>query len=344
MKLEPIPQLAKPVVARLRLARAAAVAGILFASGPAHAQAEASTEADQHFQQAVELMKADNCTEAVPAFLLSQKLDPSAATLLNIATCQARLGRSGTAYKTYQQAAELAATEKNEPLRERALQAMSILGPALTRLQIISNSSARFSIRVNGEELDDYAGLPIPLDPGENVIEAAAPGREPWRKSVTASDLGATIVIEVPDLRPVAPPAPPPHSAPMPLSPSTHADTERPFDRRLPAAILGGAGLASILAGAVFAVSANNNYDDAGPYCRTNRCTQPGIDLRDRAYDKATVSTVTISVGLVAVAAGVVLWLTAPDATPARSRRATSRMPKAMLDGDGFGLRVEAAR
>ena len=57
------------------------------------AQAENTTEADLHFQRAVELMKADNCTEAVPEFLSSQKLDPSAATLVNLATCHARLGR-----------------------------------------------------------------------------------------------------------------------------------------------------------------------------------------------------------------------------------------------------------
>jgi hypothetical protein len=324
---------------------ALACASALLAGTPARAQAESTTEADLHFQHAVELMKADNCTEAVPEFLTSHKLDPSAATLVNLATCHARLGRSATAWKTYRQAAELASTEKNEALRERALQAMSIIGPTLTKLQIVSNSSARLSIRVNGEEIRAYDGLPIPLDPGESVVEAAAPGKEPWRKSVNADDLGATIVIEVPDLRPAPPPSPPPQNVPLLLEHPKDTHDERPIDLRVPAAVLGGAGIASILVGTVFGVSAKNNYDDSGAYCHANRCTQPGIDLRDRAYDKATASTVTVSLGLVAVAAGVVLWFTSPHAaTPPRSRRATAAVPQVMISADGFAMRVESVR
>ncbi len=336
-----------------RFAGALACAGALLASAPVRAQTEDSTavsaqgegatQADQHFRRAVELMKADNCTEAVPEFLTSHKLDPSAATLVNLATCHARLGRSATAWKTYQQAAELAATEKNEPLRERALQAMSIIGPTLTKLQIISNSSARLSIRVNGEELEAYNGLPIPLDPGESVVEAAAPGREPWRKSVNADDLGATIVIEVPDLRPIPPPAPPP-LPPRPLEHAHEHAVERPLDLRLPAAVLTGAGAASVLVGAIFGISAKNNYDDSSSYCRANRCTQPGIDLRDRASDKAVVSTATVGLGLVAVATGVVLWLTAPPSPPALQKRASRAVPEVMVAIGGLSMRIEARR
>jgi hypothetical protein len=327
-----------------RLVGSLACAGTLLVGPRLCAQAENTTEADQHFQRAVELMKADNCTEAVPAFLTSHKHDPSAATLVNLATCHARLGRSATAWKTYRQAAELASTERNEALRERALQAMSIIEPTLTKLQIVSNSSARLSIRVNGEQIHAYDGRPIPLDPGESVVEAAAPGREPWRKSVSADDLGATIVIEVPDLRPVPPPAPPPRTVPLLAEHPSDAHGERPVDLRLPAAVLGGAGIASILVGTVFGVSAKNNYDDSGAFCHANRCTQPGIDLRDRAYDKATASTVTVSLGLVAVAAGVVLWFTSPHAAPPRSRRAAAAAPQVMVSADGFAMRVESVR
>jgi hypothetical protein len=223
---------------------------------------------------------------------------------------------------------------------------MSIIGPTLTKLQIVSNSSTRLSIRVNGEELAPYDGLPIPLDPGESVVEAAAPGREPWRKSVNADDLGATIVIEVPDLRPVPPPAPPPPLAPRPLGHDHQPPGERPLDLRLPAAVLTGAGAASIIVGTIFGVSARNNYDDSNGYCRANHCTQPGIDLRDRAYDKAAVSTATVGLGLVAVATGVVLWLTSPSQPPGptRSQRATAAVPRMLISADGFAVRIESDR
>jgi serine/threonine-protein kinase len=327
----------------------AASAGALLLGSIAQAQGEpaaggaGAAEADQHFQHAVELMKADNCTEAVPEFLTSQSLDPSAATLVNLATCQARLGRSATAWKTYQQAATLAATEKNEPLRERALQAMSILGPTLTKLQIVSNpATPPLSIRVNGEVLSAYDGRPIPLDPGESVIEAAAPGREPWRKSVTADDLGATIVIEVPDLRPVPPASQ--QAKPVYLAERPHDRVDGRTDLRLPAAVLGGAGVASIVVGAIFGAGAQSNYDDSKLYCRANHCTPQGIDLYDRASEKATVSTVTIGLGLVAVTAGVVLWLTSGPSRPAEpSHRATLRATQVMT-ADGLVMGVETMR
>lgn len=322
----------------------AASVAILALGAPSHAQGEAAvaSEADQHFRRAVELMKADNCNEAVPEFLTSQKLDASAATLVNLATCQARLGRSATAWKTYQQAATLAATEKNEPLRERALQAMGILGPTLTKLQIVSKpNSPPLSIRVNGEVLSEYDGRPIPLDPGESVIEAAAPGREPWRKNVTADDLGATIVIEVPDLRPVPPPA---QDKPVYLVERPPIRVEDRTDLRLPAAVLGGAGVASIVVGSIFGASAMSNYDDSKAYCRANHCTPPGIELHDRASEKATVSTVTIGLGLVAVTAGVVLWLTSGPSVPAKTqKRAALRYGQVML-ADGLVMGVETVR
>ena len=60
------------------------------------------SQAEALFQRGVELMKADHCSDAVPEFLKSQKLDASSATLLNLGTCYARLGRKATAFKTYE--------------------------------------------------------------------------------------------------------------------------------------------------------------------------------------------------------------------------------------------------
>jgi hypothetical protein len=269
---------------------------------PAEAGKAADGDADALFQRGVELMKADRCSDAIPAFLQSNSLDPSASTLVNLGTCYARLGRKATAWKTYQRAAVMAQAERDDAVRERALQAMAILGPALTKIQIVmpSNSPA-LSLRLNGEPLVNYDGLPIPLDPGESVIEAAAPGREPWRHAVTANDLGATLVIQVPDLAPA-----PSRVLPAPL------EGKNSPNLRMPGAIIAGVGLASILVGSIFGLSAAQSYDDSHAYCSGNRCTPPGIDLRDRASTKAAVSTWTVSLGLVATATGAVMWLVSP--------------------------------
>lgn len=283
---------------------------------PARAEDAAPSEADALFRRGVELMKADNCSEAVPEFLKSNALDVSAATYLNLGTCYARLGRKATAYKTYQKAADAAQSEKDDALRERALQAMALLAPSLTKVQIVApKDSAPLSLRINGEPLVNYDGLPIPLDPGESVIEAAAPGREPWRHSVKADDLGATLVVHVPELPAARPPAPPP--------PPAEAPDERRGDWRVPALIVGGTGLAAVVVGSVFGLSAANTYDDSQSYCAGSRCTQTGIDLRNSASNKAAVSTWTISLGLVATATGIVLWLTSPPRPPPRQARTT---------------------
>ena len=284
---------------------------------PARAEAGQAVEADTLFRHGVELMKADNCAEAVPEFLKSNALDASAATLLNLGTCYARLGRKATAYKTYQKAAEAAQAERDAPLHERALQAMAILAPTLTKVQIVApKESQPLSLRLNGEPLVNYDGLPIPLDPGESVIEAAAPGREPWRHSVNANDLGATLVVHVPELPTARPAAPPPLPHP--------AGEPQRSDLRVPAVIVGGVGLASILVGSAFALSAGNAYDDSQSYCAGSRCTAPGIDLRDSASNKAAVATWTVSLGAIATATGVVMWLVSPHRYA--DQRATARL------------------
>jgi len=293
---------------------------------PAHAEEAQTSEADTLFRHGVELMKADNCAEAVPEFLKSNALDTSAATLLNLGTCYARLGRKATAYKTYQKAAEAAQTERDAPLHERALQAMAILAPTLTKVQIVApKESQPLSLRLNGEQLVNYDGLPIPLDPGESVIEAAAPGREPWRHSVNANDLGATLVVHVPEL-PATRPAPPP-----PVMPPAREPPRSDF--RVPAVIVGGVGLASILVGSAFALSAGNTYDDSQAYCSGSRCTAPGIDLRNSASNKAAVATWTVSLGAIAATTGVVMWLMSPHRYA--DQRATAQLAQNPVWFDG---------
>ena len=293
-----------------------------------------AAEAEALFQRGVGLMKADNCADAIPEFLKSAALERSAATLLNLGTCYARLGRKATAWKRFREAATTAQDEQDDAVRERALQAMNILAPTLTKVQIVTPpSAAPFLIRVNGEVIHDYDGLPLPLDSGESVIEAASPGHEPWRRSVQANDLGATIVIQVPELQPL-PPTPPRPESQAPYEPPRR-------DLRVPAIVVGGSGVAAIVVGSVFGISAKKTYDDSKQYCQSDHCTSAGVDLRDSATTKATVSTLSIGIGVVAVATSVVLWLASPTSSP---QRAGSPFQQARINVGGFEMQIEAAR
>jgi hypothetical protein len=164
--------------------------------------------------------------------------------------------------------------------------------------------------------------MPIPLDPGENIIEALAPGREPWRRSVTATDSGATIVIEVPELR-------------------SQEKTERGTGLRAPALIVGGAGIASLVAGSILGLSAKSTYDDSTAHCVRNHCTTRGIELRDSASDKATASTIAFALGGLATAAGVTLWFW--PASSSSREQAEREAPIVKVRSQGLGLAIEAS-
>jgi hypothetical protein len=60
------------------------------------------------------------------------------------------------------------------------------------------------------------------------------------------------------------------------------------------------------------AFAAKGTFDDSSADCNGNRCNQHGLDLRSSAVAQGNVATVIFGVGLVGVATGAVLWLTAP--------------------------------
>jgi hypothetical protein len=88
-------------------------------------------------------------------------------------------------------------------------------------------------------------------------------------------------------------------------------------------------------------VSAKKTKDDSEQYCQSNHCTTAGIDLRDSANTKAAVSTISIGIGVVAVATSVVLWLVSPPSSP---QRAASPFQQARINVGGFEMQIEAAR
>jgi hypothetical protein len=257
-------------------------------------------------------MKEDDCPHATPKFLSSQELDPSAATLLNIATCYARIGRTGSAWRMYRQAAAAATAEGNDDLRERAARALSLLTPTLTQLGIVMAAPAPdAAITLNGQPLVITAE-PIPIDPGENIVEVNVPGRRTWRRTINVSEPGTTTMVDVPEL----------------------ADSDNRVALRTAAVGAGGGALAAVVVGSIFGLSARSSASEMSANCRDGKCNAAGISSRDDAEQKATYANYAFGIGAALAGAGVGLWI----ASSAHSDRGVAIAPWTAGGQAGFGL------
>jgi hypothetical protein len=103
---------------------------------------------------------------------------------------------------------------------------------------------------------------------------------------------------------------------------------------------VGAAGVASVGVGLVFGAKANSTYKDAkalcGPDLACNSANYPRPrQLFHDAQSSATTSTVLVIAGGAAIAAGAVVYLTAPRA----AERATARIVPVVHDR-GVGLAI----
>src|SRR5437899_11188432 len=97
------------------LALVVSMVSMVSIGSPAFAQSgSVIVAAEALFEQGRELMTAQKFSDACPKFADSQKLDPKSSTLLNLANCYEKAGRSATAWATYREAAALAKNEGHE--------------------------------------------------------------------------------------------------------------------------------------------------------------------------------------------------------------------------------------
>jgi hypothetical protein len=312
---------------------------VLAVASHAHAQpdtASSSALAEQLFNQGRELAKANQWAEACPKFEASLRYDPVLGTRLNLATCYEHISKLASAWGLYRESMELARKAGDTKRAEYAERQAAALEPRLPKLAISPPAQPPPGLTIKrGDTTVDAGALGVALyvDPGTHTIVASAPGFEPFSVTVTLVE-GKTETLAVPTL--VAKPA----AEPAQVGPVEAEPEPAPSKMRTYIALgAGGAGIAAVGVGLVFGAKARSSFDEAKQLCGDDLiCTDADTFNQDRrlvreARSHATRSTVLMIGGGAAIAAGVVMLLTAPRAP----ERATARIVPTTHDG-GAGV------
>jgi hypothetical protein len=282
------------------------------------------------FEVGKRLMKAGKAAEACPKLAESHRLDPGAGTFLALALCHEAEGKTATAWADFNQVLSDARRDKRPEREKAALEHLAALEKKLTRVNlVVAQPVSGLEVKRDGTVVGQAQwGVPLPIDPGDHVFEAKAPSRKTWTSTVNVQGEGKTVEVKVPPLEEdhsatppptttqTAPPPPPPtttQTAPPPPPPPPPRD-EGSGQRTL-GWIVGGMGVVSLGVGSVFGLTAMSKWSDAEKACPGNNCTSAADAQKGKdAGSAADLSTVFVGVGLVGVAAGVILLVTAPSA------------------------------
>lgn len=171
----------------------------LFAQAPIGSAAAAETL----FREGRALMAEARYAEACEKFRESQNQDPGAGTLLNLAACLAKAGKSAGAWAAYTEAAASADRSGRQDWARDAREKADALEPTLPRLTVSTTADgvpAGVELARDGSAVGRAQwGVAIPVDAGLHTIRATARGYLPWETTVDVQD-GARVTVRVPSL------------------------------------------------------------------------------------------------------------------------------------------------
>lgn len=312
-----------------RLASVSSLSLCLFClSTSAWAQsAEDKATAQTLFDRGLKLLETKSYDEACPLLAESHRLDPAQGTLFRLATCLEGQGKVAGAWAAYVEVAEAAKASK-QPDRERVARQKAAALQAKLAFLTVKSGDTEAEIKRDGSVVSRaLRGQEIPVDPGAHKITATRDGHTPFEASVTLGS-GEHKTIEVPALTKAAVAAPPPvatstatpppvastAAAAPPITPPPPEPSGLGTTRKI-ALATGGVGVLGLVGAGVFGLMAKSKRDDSSAHCEGNLCDATGLEQRDAALSRATVSTVLGVVGVVGVGAGAALWIVGKPST-----------------------------
>ncbi len=159
--------------------------------------------AEKLFQDGRQLFTDGEYDEACPKFEESYRLDPGTGTLLNMAACHDKQGKTATAWSEYELARQKLEQSGDDRLKFAQTESKR-LEAILSHLTVTVPEQAAvdgLEIRLDGTQLGEPLwGTRSPVDPGEHELVASAPGYETWTTEVNVSAESDDVVVEIPQL------------------------------------------------------------------------------------------------------------------------------------------------
>jgi PEGA domain len=274
------------------------------APSPAQAQGPAADNdplkhAREQFGQALALQTGGDWAGALAILKEVAAVKPTPQVRFNIALCEERLGRLVAALGDYELAASDAQAEKADQVREEVDARLESLKARVPRVVVSRGEGAdAATISLDGVSLgDSVLNAPLPVDPGPHVVEATAAGYQPFKQSFrVAEQQNMTIRVKL---------------EPTPVIPELVAPVPRaaPQNMRTAGYIVGGAGIASLIASGAMFYLRHNAISDLDKQCGVDRmsCPDSARNTVDRGKLYTTLGDVTLAVGAVGLGVGAIL-------------------------------------
>jgi hypothetical protein len=274
--------------------------------------------AEALFQQGRELLDQGKIDAACEKFESSQASEASSGTLLNLADCRLRQGRTATAWAQFVAAERLSKVQNRPEHATEAERRRAELEPSLSTLTLrVEQTPDGLEVRVNGRVVSAGSfGTRVPMDPGKVTIEARAPQHEPAELEVTIRPESHHLIVDVPKLARSSVTRLPPIPAQSPATETGKSSVEP-----LPW-VIGGVGVAALTVGGVFGVMALSSNSEAKRLCNggTRACPDSSLERESDRDREAMLSTIFVSVGVLGVGVAGVMLLTSSASETSDSR------------------------
>lgn len=256
-----------------------------------------AARADAAFEEGRALYVSGRFEAALRKFELSQSLDPSPGTLLNLASCYEAEGDLVQALGWFKRALLDAHQADDARRKELWSDAARERIESLTRrvpVLVLSGLDTQSNVSLDGKALEAPIDV-LRLNPGRHDVIVSAPGKPIFERQVDLS-VGQQVTLEVAS----QPPAVPPPA----LDTATHQKRYGawPF-------VLGGAGAVLIGTGVATGLGAKAKQDTLEQGCTGVDCPTSLKSTRDGARTLATLSDVAWVTGVLSLGVGVTLFV-----------------------------------